>query len=150
MRVPELEHVLHHGTAPILGYKVHRAVAKKIFHLVCSFKLPCRSWFGSSALISPRATSQERWARMWLAKGTARQWLLQAGLWRQRFFLASSLSIEVEDGSMLSYDFLCLRLHRLKTMKNLGMQMTRAHFVRSPSQKSSCANHPALRWATRS
>jgi len=21
MRVPELEHVLHHGTAPILGYK---------------------------------------------------------------------------------------------------------------------------------
>ena len=40
MRVPELEHVLHHGTAPILGYKVHRAVTNNFVHLICSFKLP--------------------------------------------------------------------------------------------------------------
>ena len=119
-----------------------------------------RSWFGSShwyTLISSRATSQERWARMWLAKGTARQWLLQAGLWRQRFFLASSLCIEVEyfwssQTSLWCYAILWVfcayaTLRRLKAVKNLGMQMTLAHFVRSPSQKSSCANHPALRWA---
>ena len=48
MRVPELEHVLHHGTAPILGYKVHRPVAKRFFMV-----FPCFStWFAASNFLA--------------------------------------------------------------------------------------------------
>ena len=80
MRVPELEQVLHHGTAPILGYRVPRPKHRvlKLFFAFKTLPLLCLLEVHRILPISRRATSQERLAKMWLAKGGAKRWLLQA------------------------------------------------------------------------